>query len=91
MNPQPDHHSVRRITLPSGRSIEVVRFNDADGDATAGPGRTRSLHVCPDCGSNLVQPMAWSEATAGHWELVLECPNCTWTESLARELDCALK
>ncbi len=31
MNPnQNQSHSVRRIVLPSGRSIEVVRFDDED-------------------------------------------------------------
>ena len=28
MNQNPEHHSVRRIVLPSGTSIEVVRFHD---------------------------------------------------------------
>jgi hypothetical protein len=74
MNHQPDHPSVRRITLPSGRSIEVVRFDDAD----AAP---RALHVCPRCDSELVQPVAWSETTENQWELVLECPNCAWSEA----------
>jgi hypothetical protein len=74
VNPQPDHHSVRRITLPSGRSIEVVRFDDA-GEPP------RALHVCPRCDSPLVQPVAWNEATESRWELVLECPNCAWSEA----------
>ena len=30
MNQNPEHHSVRRIVLPSGRSIEVVRFHDRE-------------------------------------------------------------
>jgi hypothetical protein len=74
MDHQPEHHSVRHITLPSGRSIEVVRFDDGD----ASP---RALHVCPRCDSQLVQPVAWNEAAERRWELVLECPNCTWTEA----------
>ncbi len=65
-------HSVRRIVLPSGRSIEVVRFGEAD------PPR-RGLHICPRCSSDLVQPVAWNEASADHWELTLECPNCWWS------------
>jgi hypothetical protein len=68
---------VRRIKLPSGRSIEVVRFSDNDAAAD----RVRSLHVCPKCDSELVQPVRWSEAAGGAWELVLECPNCAWSES----------
>jgi hypothetical protein len=69
MNHDPKH-SVRRIVLPSGRSIDVVRFTDADAPAHGG------LHVCPDCASDLVQPVTWSEASGDSWELVLSCPNC---------------
>src|ERR1700758_302784 len=73
MNPNSNsnHQSVRRIVLPSGRTIEVVRFHDAD--AVKAPG----LHVCPKCDSDLVQPVEWSESTVGSsWDLTLECPNC---------------
>ena len=67
------HHSVRRIVLPSGRSIEVVRFHETEQPLRDG------LHVCPECDSELVQPLAWSEAAEDRWELVLECPNCRWS------------
>jgi hypothetical protein len=73
MSQNPDRHSIRRIVLPSGRTIEVVRFHD---EATEQPG----LHVCPDCGSDLVQPIDWAEAPHGYWELVLQCPNCFWLD-----------
>jgi hypothetical protein len=72
MNQNENEHSVRRIVLPSGRSIEVVRFHETEGTS---PG----LHACPGCGSDLVQPVAWSEASEDRWELTLECPNCWWT------------
>lgn len=62
---------IRRIVLPSGRSIEVVRFV---GEAVS----TRGLHVCPECASHLVQPVDWVEAPRGLWELTLQCPNCDW-------------
>ena len=76
MNHNRDSHSVRRIVLPSGRSIEVVRFSldhaPADG-----------LHVCPECTSHLVQPVQWGETAGGLWEIMLQCPNCDWlTESV---------
>ena len=74
MNHQPEHNSVRRITLPSGRSIEIVRFAEAEAPK-------RDLHVCPCCDSELVQPLAWSEVPEARWELVLECPNCAWSEA----------
>jgi transcription initiation factor IIE alpha subunit len=72
MNENSNPHSVRRIVLPSGRCIEVVRFHDAE--ETVRPG----LHLCPDCESDLVQPVTWAEASDDQWELVLSCPNCGW-------------
>jgi hypothetical protein len=66
-------NSVRKIVLPSGRSIEVVRFTGTEQPQRAG------LHVCPACDSDLVQPLAWSEANDERWGLTLECPNCWWT------------
>ncbi len=74
MNPnQNQNHSVRRIVLPSGRSIEVVRFDDEHHAVPA-----TGLHICPECASELVQPVDWGEATEEHWELTLHCPNCDW-------------
>jgi hypothetical protein len=70
---QPDRHSVRRIVLPSGRAIEVVRFHDVEEQTT------RGLHICRNCGCDLVQPTNWSETSDERWELTLECPNC-WAE-----------
>ncbi len=75
MNSNSNKHSVRRIVLPSGRSIEVVRFQEADG---VQPTREQ-LHICPVCSSELVQPVSWSEASEDRWELTLECPNCWWS------------
>jgi hypothetical protein len=78
MNQNPEQHSqqhsVRRIVLPSGRCIEVVRFHE---DERA----PRELHVCVACQSQLVQPIDWGEAGEGRWELTLECPNCGWAEA----------
>jgi hypothetical protein len=73
MKQHPDPNSIRRIVLPSGRSIEVVRFHlNEDKDD--------GLHVCPECDSHLVQPVQWSEAPQGFWELTLQCPNCHWLD-----------
>ena len=37
------------------------------------------LHVCPDCGSGLVQPTRWEQtADRGHWRLWRRCPECEW-------------
>ncbi len=74
MSKQPNEHSVRKIVLPSGRTIDVVRFGRAEPLAPPS-----GLHVCPQCSCELVQPVSWSEASQGQWELVLSCPNCWWT------------
>ncbi len=68
------HHSVHRIVLPSGRKIEVVRFDEETKRPEPQP-----LHMCPDCECDLVQPVAWSETEDEQWELELSCPNCGWT------------
>jgi hypothetical protein len=66
-------HSVRRIQLPSGKSIEVVRF-DGREEAPARDG----LHICQDCSSELVQPAEWRATSDDRWDLTLHCPNCDW-------------
>jgi hypothetical protein len=74
MNPNEQTSSVHRILLQSGRSIEVVRFDKPEVNPR------RELHVCPHCDGELVQPVAWSEASEGQWGLLLKCPNCEWSD-----------
>jgi hypothetical protein len=85
MSPQPSHNGqyVRRVVLPSGRAIEVVYFESVAGEAVAAPGsdRLRDLHVCPECDRDLVYPVEWEEVSPTHWEVLLRCPNCEWSES----------
>jgi hypothetical protein len=86
-------HQLKRIVLPSGKTIEVVYFDhpaafppvDASAPspapAPAQPGSDeRDLHVCPGCRSNLVYPVQWEEADEAHWHITLRCPNCELTE-----------
>lgn len=74
-----DHHPVRRVVLPSGRTIEVVDLGDGPGaGADARPVALDGLHVCPACASRLVLPVAWDEAGPDHWDVTLRCPNCDW-------------
>lgn len=75
MSPHPENPPVRRVILPSGRTIEVVLFDRAE--ATPEPAPTPpELHRCPTCGSELVHPVRWEEADDEHWEVLLRCPNC---------------
>ena len=77
--PDPTHH-VRRVVLPSGRTIEVVYFDSSEtGTSTPATGRSRELqdlHVCPECSAELVYPVEWEEVSSTHWEVALRCPNC---------------
>lgn len=82
------NHHVRRVVLPSGKTIEVVYFDDqlvpTAPDATVAPVPAHEehhddLHVCGSCASELVYPVEWEEAGPSHWEVVLRCPNCEWS------------
>jgi hypothetical protein len=76
-----DSKNVKRVALPSGKTIEVVYFQE-NSTAPAEPGTgPRELHVCPDCTSNLAYPVHWSEADQTCWEVTLRCPNCEWSET----------
>jgi len=75
---------TRRVTLPSGRSIEVVYFEplaaEAAGRAAMPQRAVDDLSICPECDRDLVYPVDWEEASATHWEVELRCPNCEWSE-----------
>jgi len=47
-----------------------------------GPNHTKqvkALHVCPECGSSLVQPTCWEQAgDRAHWRIWRRCPECEW-------------
>ena len=76
--PPDNSHYVRRVVLPSGRSIEVVYFETTPPPA---PGTgDRELHICPECESDLVYPVDWEEHDAVHWLVSLRCPSCEWSE-----------
>jgi hypothetical protein len=48
------------------------------------PGRNQTqqakqLHVCPECGSRLVQPTCWEQTgDRAHWRVWRRCPECEW-------------
>jgi hypothetical protein len=90
--PHSDHH-VRRVVLPSGKTIEVVYFDDLTAEPAAQEPRPEQapendpgaddpgadLHHCGTCGSHLVYPTDWSAMGNRHWQVELRCPNCEWT------------
>ena len=80
-SPAPDHKQyVRKVILPSGKEIEVISFEDLAPVE-------KQLHVCPDCTSELVYPIAWEEADRTRWEVSLRCPNCEWNATDVFEED----
>lgn len=67
---------MRRIT----DHPRVLRLDSA---AMAKPTPTQivkgSLHICPVCGSALVQPTCWEQgADRSHWRVWRRCPECEW-------------
>jgi hypothetical protein len=84
-------HYVKRVVLPSGKTIEVVYFKEAEQPlpAAGGPAEEppqapehppaephQDLHVCMECASELVYPVQWEESGADNWSVLLHCPNC---------------
>ena len=82
MNPA-DHRSTRRVTLPTGQAIDVLFVEGAER-ASEPPASTQietGLHVCPDCSSPLVAPVAWEQAGPHEWAVTIQCPNCEWWDA----------
>jgi hypothetical protein len=73
---------TKRVTLPSGKTIEVVYFADEgflpEPEAPAPPPAEahQDLHTCVECDSELVYPVQWEEAGPENWSVLLHCPNC---------------
>ena len=88
--PSPQHsHNVRRVVLPSGKTIEVVYIEEQHlaSFAPMGSEQATDLHVCAECDSELVYPTEWEEAGATHWDVSLRCPNCEWSGTGTFEQD----
>ena len=64
-------HHVRRVQLPSGKTIEIVLFTDTPA-AEFDP----DLQICRSCPSELVYPISWEEAGSSAWRVALRCPDC---------------
>jgi hypothetical protein len=79
-------HYVKRVLLPSGKTIEVVYFKES-APIDEAPQALRhieeppaephqELHVCIECSSDLVYPVQWEESGTENWSVLLHCPNC---------------
>jgi hypothetical protein len=59
------------------------RFSlDIAGMAEPAPNKIAdlSLHICPECGSPLVQPTCWEqEGDRSRWRVWRRCPECEWS------------
>ena len=39
----------------------------------------RTLHLCPCCGSSLIQPISWEQTSDRNgWRVGRRCPECEW-------------
>lgn len=82
-HPEHDSHHVKRVQLPSGKTIEVVYFKEHEQpEPEARPlvhppaEPHQELHACLECDSQLVYPVHWEESGPENWSVLLHCPNC---------------
>jgi hypothetical protein len=70
---------VKRVVLPSGKTIEVVLLRpetDLAAPQHLAAELDQDLHVCLGCNSDLVYPVEWEESGSDNWSVLLHCPNC---------------
>jgi hypothetical protein len=78
---------IKKITLPSGKVVEIVYLQPAGAHAperAVQPG-LRRIELCPSCGNERVQPVDWREVDEAHWELQVRCPDCRWNATAVFE------
>lgn len=85
-------HIRHRVQMPDGKHIEVTYRDHRRAsqpsyapepvdelDPALSPEPVcppQELHVCFNCAGELVYPLDWTEEGAGHWHIVLRCPEC---------------
>ncbi len=70
----PDIHP-RAPKPPQAAAKNAVNGQERSGNAAA-PCTPDQLHVCFNCGGELVYPLDWCEEGVRHWRIVLRCPEC---------------
>jgi hypothetical protein len=88
-----DYH-IKRIVLPSGKTVEIVYYKAAGGEPiitearevelepeTPEQPKLRQIELCVACGGERVQPLDWLEVENLRWELALRCPDCEWEQT----------
>jgi|SRR6476620_3049335 len=54
---------------------DIALMPDSSSQKLASP----PLHLCPSCGSSLVQPISWEQAAdRSGWRVGRRCPECEW-------------
>ena len=64
----------RNTDLRTPLLLDIALMAESGNDTA-----TPFLHICPDCGSGLVQPTSWQQED-GHaqWRVWRRCPECEW-------------
>lgn len=70
---------IKRIILPSGKSVEIVYFHETAGARPIGPQHRAELEVCPACAQTMVYPVSWQEIDNDQWLIDMRCPDCEHT------------
>ncbi|MDX6525673.1 MAG: hypothetical protein QOI43_1184 [Gaiellales bacterium] len=70
----PDIHP-RAPKPPQAAAKAAAKGQERPGNAAA-PCTPDQLHVCFNCGGELVYPLDWCEEGVRHWRIVLRCPEC---------------
>jgi hypothetical protein len=84
-----DYH-VKRIVLPSGKTVEIVYYQADGGEPIITEARevepeaelrVRRLELCGGCRGERVHPVDWIEVEDMRWQLSLRCPDCEWRQT----------
>jgi hypothetical protein len=70
----PDIHP--RAPKPPKAAAQTAASEQERSGSTGAPCTPEQLHVCFNCGGELVYPLDWCEEGVRHWRIVLRCPEC---------------